>query len=350
MNLHSRILGCLLGTAVGDALGLRREGLSRRRAERLYGGAPLEPSLIFGRGFCSDDTEHTLIVGWALARCAGEPNRFEQLMASQLKKWLLTVPAGIGLGTLRACSKLVLGFGPKCSGVASAGNGPAMRSALLGVCARSDDHLRELVRASTRLTHTDPRAEEGALLIAQAARVNTTDCNHEPSQFLQSAASDVQGTELRETLGAAVQALAAGKSSREFADSQRWSRGISGYVNYTVPAALYCWARWPNDFRQCVENAVLLGGDSDTVAAIAGAISGANLGAGAIPPSWRKRIAEWPRTTQWMTRLADSLTQSIDAQSPVIPPPMHWLLTCPRNLAFGATVITLGLRRLLPPY
>src|SRR5205823_1644411 len=52
----------------------------------------------------------------------------------------------------------------------SAGNGPAMRSALLGVCLGHDPpRLRAFVRASTRLTHTDPRAERGALLVALAA-------------------------------------------------------------------------------------------------------------------------------------------------------------------------------------
>ena len=60
MDRYSNILGCLLGTALGDAVGLRREGLSRQRAMRLYGGAPLQPNLLFGWGFCSDDTEHTL--------------------------------------------------------------------------------------------------------------------------------------------------------------------------------------------------------------------------------------------------------------------------------------------------
>jgi ADP-ribosylglycohydrolase len=55
MGRFHHILGCLLGTAVG----LRREGLSRRRAVRMYGGSPLSPTLFLGRGFWSDDTEHT---------------------------------------------------------------------------------------------------------------------------------------------------------------------------------------------------------------------------------------------------------------------------------------------------
>lgn len=350
MNLHSRILGCLLGTAVGDAVGLRREGLSRRRAMRMYGSPPLEPLLIWGRGFCSDDTEHTQLVGWALARSAGEPNQFERLLATGLRKWLLTCPAGIGLATLRACGKLLLGIGPSRSGVFSAGNGPAMRCSLLGVCAGGDEQLKQLVHKSTRITHTDPRAEEGALLVARAAGFWKTPESRTPTQFIHAAAASVAGAELRDALDAAAQALKAGWSCLEFADSQGWSNGIKGYVNHTVPAAIYCWARWPNDFRRCVESAVMLGGDTDTIGAIAGGICGANLGAEAIPESWIKRLVEWPRTTAWMHQLAGAITEVIETRNDSNVPPMHWPATLPRNLAFTSLVVLLALRRLLPPY
>ena len=349
MTLHERIHGCLLGTAIGDAVGLRREGLSRRRALRLY-GSTLMPCLILGRGYCSDDTEHTLMVGRALALSGENINRFEAVFAGELKRWLLTIPAGIGFATLRACLKLLLGFGPNRSGVFSAGNGPAMRSAIIGVCAQDEDQLTNFVRASTRLTHTDSKAEEGARLVAQAARLGIAAANQSPIEFLQAAASNANGSELRDSLDAAAQALRAGKSCGEFADSQGWARGVNGYVNQTVPAALYCWAASPNDFRESVEHAVLLGGDTDTIAAITGAISGANLGCSAIPSSWIERLAEWPRTVKWIEQLSRTLADSIDRRVPVKPPSMQWLATLPRNLAFASVVICLGLRRLLPPY
>ena len=158
MDLYRHILGCLLGAAVGDAVGLQREGLSRQRAMRMYGGPPLSPSLLGGLGFCSDDTEHTLMIGRALALAHGDVKRFERQFASDLRKWLLTCPAGVGFATLRACLKLLVGFSPSSSGVFSAGNGPAMRSALIGVCTRSNERLGEFVRPSSRVTHTDPKA------------------------------------------------------------------------------------------------------------------------------------------------------------------------------------------------
>ena len=300
MELYPRILGCLLGTAVGDAVGLRREGLTRQRAMRMYGGPPLEPSLLLRRGFCSDDTEHTQMVGRSLALSGGDPREFELRLAADLKKWLLTAPAGVGFATLRACLKLLLGCGPNRSGVDSAGNGPAMRSALIGIYAKDEEQLTKLVRASTRLTHTDPRAEEGALLVARAAQIGHHHHKSRSHWIPPRSRIDRNRERIARFPGAAAQALIAGKTCLEFAQSQGWSRGVSGYVNQTVPAALYCWARSPDDFRRCVENAVLLGGDTDSVAAITGAICGAHLGSDGIPIEWIERLAEWPRTTKWM--------------------------------------------------
>ncbi len=350
MNRYESILGCLLGTAVGDAVGLRSEGLSRRRAETLYGGPPFVPSLFLGRGFCSDDTEHTQMVGRALALSVGDVGRFESELASQLKWWILAIPAGVGWATLRACFKLLIGFGPQRSGVFSAGNGPAMRSALIGVCAESDSHLKSLIRSSTRLTHTDPIAEEGALLVARAARLTAHESGVEPIEFLDRASRQIEGDELRSCLENAVTALRDAKSPLDYADAQGWSKGVSGYVNQTVPAALYCWASSPADFRRSVENAVRLGGDTDTVAAITGAVSGANLGSEKIPAEWIERMAEWPRTIDWMTRLAQRLTEATEGGTCRRPPSMHWPATVPRNVLFATIVLGLGFRRLLPPY
>ncbi len=350
MNLHQSILGCLLGTAVADAVGLKREGLSRERAQRMYGGAPLEASLVFGRALCSDDTEHTLMVGRALALSAGCVEKFEQAFAADLRKWLLTCPAGIGLATLRACLKLLLGFGPSRSGVFSAGNGPAMRAALIGVWAQDDAALVDLVKASTRMTHTDPKAAAGALIVARAARLARTATQLDPRQFLAEQAACGEGDELRTRLESAVAALDRGDSCGDFARSQGWMRGISGYVNQTVPAALYCWARSPHDNRECVQSAVLLGGDTDSVAAIAGGVCGAHLGSDAIPLQWLAQLAEWPRTTAWTGHLAQSLADAANGPKWAGPPPMHWLASLPRNLLFATIVLGIGFRRLLPPY
>jgi hypothetical protein len=124
------------------------------RLRDLFGGPPLRHQFLFGRGMVGDDTEHTCMDGQALLDAPEDVDAFARSLAWRLRFWLLRLPAGTGRATLRAVLKLWLGFSPRHSGVWSAGNGPALRAALLGVCLGHDpDWLRAYVRASTRLTH-----------------------------------------------------------------------------------------------------------------------------------------------------------------------------------------------------
>lgn len=95
----SSIAGSILGTAIGDAIGLPYEGLSRRRAAKLL-GVPDRHRLLFGRGMVSDDTEHTCIVAQSLIASGGNLAVFQQQLAWRFRWWLLGLPAGVGLATL----------------------------------------------------------------------------------------------------------------------------------------------------------------------------------------------------------------------------------------------------------
>jgi ADP-ribosylglycohydrolase len=357
-NRVDRIAGVLLGTAVGDALGVPREGLSPRRARRLFGPPPLRHRLLAGRGLTSDDTEHTCLLAQALLRQPGDPDRFAAALAWGLRGWLLTMPAGIGWATLRACLKLCVGFPPRSSGVWSAGNGPAMRSALLGVCRGHDPaELRAFVRASTRLTHTDPRAERGALLVALAAHLGA---NRETDPvtaeaFLTRARQEPLDDELLGLLEVVETHLQRGAEVEELARALRQERGVTGYIYRTVPVVLFCWLRWPGDFRKVVEQVIVAGGDADTTGAIAGALAGATLGARAIPEEWLARLVEWPRSVAWMRRLAKRLAEQFPTDGALSNPlvgrlPLFWPGLLPRNLLFLAVVLGHALRRMLPPY
>ena len=92
-------VGCLLGTAVGDALGLACEGLSADRQKRWF------PSLdgyhlLFGKGLCSDDTEHTCMIAQSIIVSGGDEQLFARDFAWRLRWWLVGLPAGIGLELL----------------------------------------------------------------------------------------------------------------------------------------------------------------------------------------------------------------------------------------------------------
>src|SRR5690242_8903807 len=101
---RTAIEGALLGCALGDAIGLPYEGLSRARAARMF-GAPDRHRLVFGRGLCSDDTEHSVLVLQALCESRGDVEAFRRALARRLRWWLLGLPAGVGFATLRATLK-----------------------------------------------------------------------------------------------------------------------------------------------------------------------------------------------------------------------------------------------------
>ncbi len=124
-----RLAGILLGTAVGDAVGLPAEGISPARRRRMMPGS-WQHRFLFGRGMVSDDTEHALFVAQSLLRHPTNADAFQRRLAWHLRWWFVGLPAGIGLATARACLKLWFGFPPARSGVFSAGNGPAIRQAV----------------------------------------------------------------------------------------------------------------------------------------------------------------------------------------------------------------------------
>ncbi|HEX7653546.1 MAG TPA: ADP-ribosylglycohydrolase family protein, partial [Verrucomicrobiae bacterium] len=66
-KLSEALRGVLIGTAVGDSLGLPAEGLSRKTIQKRWGGG-WRQRLIFGRGMISDDTEHACFVAQSLLR------------------------------------------------------------------------------------------------------------------------------------------------------------------------------------------------------------------------------------------------------------------------------------------
>jgi ADP-ribosylglycohydrolase len=343
------LAGCLLGTAVGDALGLPYEGLSPRRAERLY-GPPDRYRLLLGRGMVSDDTEHACLTAQALIGSGLDEERFAQELARRLRWWLLGLPAGVGRATLRAGIRLWMGFGPGRSGVYSAGNGPAMRAAVIGAAVEDLDRLRALIRISTRLTHTDPRAEAGALAVAIAARMARRVEEPSGEAFLAEVARALgsSASQLTDRLGAAVESVARGGTPREFAGQLGLSRGVTGYINDTVPVVVHAWLRSPRDFRTAVTETIRCGGDADTTAALVGGIVGAAVGANGIPAELLGRMGEWPRTVGWMRELAAELDEALAVGGPRRAPrlPVGPLLL--RNLTFVPVVLGHGFYRLRP--
>ena len=351
---HSReaaIVGCLLGGAVGDALGLAYEGLSKRRAAKLF-GKPDRYRFFFRKGMISDDTEHSCLVAQSYIASAGEPQEFLRQFAKRFRYWWICLPAGIGIATLKAGLRLWLGFGPHRSGVDSAGNGAAMRAAILGVATPDLAKLKELIRLSSRVTHTDPRAEQGALVIALAAHFAAGNDSVVASGFWQFIDEhlDATATEMRGAIDRACKAAQSRTPVNEYMKSEGFEHRITGFVMQTVPAAIFLWLCNPKDVRLALESAIECGGDTDTVAAIVGGIVGAGVGEQGIPTECLNGIYEWPRSVRWMRNLAVQLSRVAESSQPESPNRVSLIGVLMRNAFFLVVVLLHGFRRLLPPY
>lgn len=348
VSMSDRCVGCLLGTAVGDALGLPYEGLSARRARRLFPDVTRH-NLILGRGMVSDDTEHAAFVAEALVGCGDEADAFAKRLARSLRWWLVGLPAGVGFATLRSILKLWLGFRPGKSGVHSAGNGPAMRSAILGVVFGHDrDKLQRFVKASTEITHRDPKAYFAALAVAAAAieSGSTATWRSGYCRFLADLIDDEKANDFLELVVKALHSAERGETVARFAESIGSKNGISGYCYHTVPCVLQVWFRFGDDLEHGLPEIIGAGGDTDTAGAILGAVVGARAGKQAIRKEWLEGILEWPRSVAWLERLG----RSVADRSLSAPPAYFWPAVLPRNLVFLLIVLAHGFRRLLPPY
>jgi ADP-ribosylglycohydrolase len=225
-----------------------------------------------------------------------------------------------------------------------------MRSAVLGAYfAHDEQRRREFVAASTRLTHTDRRAEIAALAVAEAAAwiINGQGATSGFFQRLQACGTEDEWSRICKRLDEAIRA---NETVKGFASSLGLEGGVTGYAFHTVPVAIYAWLQHSNNFRKALIEALECGGDTDTVGAIVGALVGSDVGEDKIPAEWIRGLWEWPRTTRKMRFLALRLAQAKEDKQPQSPVNYFWVGLLPRNLLFLFVVLGHGLRRLLPPY
>ena len=348
---YRSIQGSLFGTAVGDSIGLPFEGMSARRIKN-FKAIPLRQRFFNHIGMLSDDTEHTCIVAHALIFANNDPKEFTDNIAWSLRFWLLGLPAGIGMATLRACLKLWLFIAPDKSGVFSAGNGPAMRSALIGVYSYDDEILRnELLKINTEITHTDPKALKGASIVAELAAKNaqgTPITIDNCFQVLEPIIDDDK--DLKEIVLKAIESVKQNQSANEFCAEINQVKGVGGYIYHTFPVVLQIVLRHNNDYEKAISEAIACGGDTDTVAAIIGGIVGANTGVEGIPTDWIENMKDWPRDKHYLQHLVDELCAVKWFKKPGTTKWMDPIRLWIRNIFFMIWVLMHGFRRLLPPY
>ncbi|NQZ56212.1 MAG: ADP-ribosylglycohydrolase family protein [Lentisphaeraceae bacterium] len=348
MNREKALKRVLWGTMIGDSLGLPAEGISKKTLQKLQWNDNWRHRLIFGKGMLSDDSEHCFMLATALIESNFDKTTFQKIFARKLKFWLLGLPAGIGFGTLRSLIKLWMFFPPTKSGVNSAGNGPAMRSALLGVVFADDKSERQLfTKLSTEITHRDKRALVGASAISECAALFYNDAKPSIEEFISTLNSCGDDNEWQKLIKEIENSLQNNDSVETFANKIGCSKGVGGYVYHTVPVACFAAMRHYGGFRTSLQSVLNLGGDTDTVGAICGALA-ALTDEHSLPEEWCRNICEWPRSPKKYDALADDLHKLLNKQAAAY----KWHFFAPflliRNIPFILLVLTHGFLRLLP--
>jgi ADP-ribosylglycohydrolase len=299
-----RAEGALLGLAIGDALGMPTQYLPRATVHDLYGGLRwFEPgpeaneiSRGLPAGHVTDDTDQALIVARALIAGGGHvsPDR----LARDLLDWEARMAAVgsldlLGPSTKRALGALASGADPAETGRWGDTNGAAMRIAPVGVMVRPQplDRLVDRVSAVCGLTHNTGVAIAGAAAVAAA--VSTAIEGGTFDDALDAAVlaarqgarrgAYVAGADVATRIVWAVELVRGASSEAAALDAVSYLVGTGIATQESVPAAFALLALVPDDpWRVCL-TAADLGGDSDTVAAMAGAVGGALHGRAAFP-------------------------------------------------------------------
>ena len=293
LDISDRFLGCLLGLAVGDAFGMPVEGFSADQIRQNHGWinqylprTDLVGSEIEAAGEITDDTEMTLCHVESLVSTGGlvDPEntgmRFLRLFNSDSERFM-------GRTTKQSLRQADESgdFQSGVGGEHAAGNGVAMRIAPVGLVHsvgrfNAEVFVREVMRAGL-ITHSNPEAINGGVAMAYGVRLQVTG-EVPPDVLADEVCSFIDEDEVSKKI------RHAGMLARRDLDHERHianlrSIGTSGYVAESVGAAFYCAAVAGNDLRLGVELAVNAGGDTDTVASMAGALIGAHAGASTLP-------------------------------------------------------------------
>ena len=321
-SLRDSIAGCLLGTAVGDALGAPFEGLWADaipgRDELLAGFVEFEG---YPRGQFTDDTQLTLATVESIVECGGiELGHIAQSIA---ELWRTQQVIGPGGACTRAAHRFLQTGDPTDCGapIGQAGNGTAMRTAILGLYFHSAPKLlRPAVAAVSRITHQDPRSVAGGVAIAEVCRLLASEPDVYPAELARQVAdamepydADFAGSvvELAARLAAPRQQTlewiaCAGSAAAEFKRPI-----ITPFVIPTVLASLWAILRNSDSWPQAVASAIGCGGDVDTLGAIVGALAGARLGEQAIPANLRDEVVDAERIRILAVRYSALLDASV---------------------------------------
>lgn len=298
-----RALGALYGLAIGDALGMPTEGLDREQVRSRYGElAGFQPGAgnrgEFPAGRVTDDTEQAFLLGRLLVAGRGRVGAAE-LVAGLLDWEQAASTAGTGMllgpSTRRALAAARAGVPLGQLGRSGTTNGAAMRVTPVGIAwpAQPLGRLVAAVVSVGAVTHDTGVAHAGAAAVAAAVSSGVCGAPYAESRQLAVAAAELTAGAGGPPDGAAVVARLRERPANLDAVA---ARGLGLATEESVPAAFALADLAPEDPWQVCRWAAGLGGDTDTIAAMAGAVLGAHAG-----------LAGWPVTARETVRRVNSL-------------------------------------------
>jgi ADP-ribosylglycohydrolase len=308
--IRDRFSGCIIGQCLGDALGFPLEGHPSTECKRYVegilkrgrAGEISRPPYPFGQ--YTDDSQLARELLLSYVSCGGfNPEDYAGRIAVIFKDGLIV---GRGRATEEAALRLINGTPWYKAGTPppSAGNGSAMRAAPIGLIFH--DNPEALISAAHdqgRITHQDRRCSAGAVAIAGSVALAIREDRIDTHRFItclsewvglidRGFASHILRLEewLRLTPDDAVRSISAAGiiNNKQYV---RWD-GISPFVICSVLWSVYSFLRSPDDYWETICTAIYPGGDVDTTAAMAGAISGAYNGIQAIPEHLAHRLTD----------------------------------------------------------
>ncbi len=296
MNLRHRFRGAILSLSIGDALGMPVEGLSpdeiRQRFGRVTDFLP-SPFGDLNAGEWTDDTEQTILLAESiLEKTYLNPENF----AEKLKAW---VELGVRIGptTRKAIQNLAAGIPWSRSGVYADTCGAAMRVLPIGLVYHFSLELVERYAViSSIVTHRSDAAVAGAVAVAVATACVCSGMGHE--KLIEEVVE--RTSDYDELLADKIQ-YSFDISSLEV-DVAADELGTSMSAWDAVPMAFYCFFS-SKRYEECVLKAVNAGGDTDSIAAMAGGMKGAEVGIEVIPEKWVKKVKD----SDYLIELADKL-------------------------------------------
>lgn len=289
MDLRSKFRGALLGTGIGDSLGKSREGGGIVNIEKIKKIADKRDLLRY-----TDDTQQMISLAESLVEKEGFDGEYfaERLVEN------FNPARGYGPGSTQVIKSLESGepweepaqrlFG----GSGSYGNGSSMRVAPAGLFCHDDlKNLRSFVRDCSRITHVHRLGIDGAVLQASSVALATREdpsSNLKKDDFLERLRGFVEEDEYLEKLDKMKQLLHSDPGKREVIKSL--GNGVEAFNS--VPTAIYSFLSHLENFESAVSYAISLGGDADTIGAMAGASAGAYHGEENIPKKLREKLED----------------------------------------------------------